>query len=84
MVERLSTNQPTNGEVTNQPIITEEPQENMKQIEQQLTCLATVFCVCCLIMVGTMFAVTSHYQDMIMATMINVSNHHLNTIDAET
>ena len=84
LVERLSTNQSIISEAANQPIITEETQENMQLVEQRLTCLATVFCVCCLMMVGTMFAVTSQYQDMIVATMINVSNHHLNTIDAET
>ena len=68
---------------TYDPIVSQETRENMILIEQRVMCMATMFWVCCLMMVGTMFAVTSQYQDMIVATMINVSNHQLNTIDDE-
>eukprot|EP00092_Neocalanus_flemingeri_P047018 GFUD01053136.1.p1 GENE.GFUD01053136.1~~GFUD01053136.1.p1 ORF type:complete len:146 (-),score=31.42 GFUD01053136.1:337-774(-) len=72
LVQRLS---------TYHPIISEETRTIM---QQRVMCMATVFCVCCLMMVGTMFAVTSHYQDMIIATMINVSHHQLNTMEEES
>ena len=67
-----------------QPIIKEEERKKKQLIEQHVMCMATMFLVCCLMMVGTMFAVTSQYQDMIVATMINVSNHHFNTVDDKT
>ena len=51
-------------------------------IEKHLMCMATVFLVCCLTIVGTMFAVTSQYQDIIVANMINMSNH-LENIETE-
>ena len=59
-----------------QPIIEEEARKKKQLVEHHLMCLATVFLVCCLLMVGTMFAFTSEYQDTIVANMINVSNHH--------
>ena len=60
-----------------QPIIQEETQRRRQLIEKHLMCMATVFLVCCLVIVGTMFAVTSQYQDIIVANMINMSNHSM-------
>ena len=64
------------------PIIQEETQRRRQLIEKHLMCMATVFLVCCLTIVGTMFAVTSQYQDIIVANMINMSNH-LESIETE-
>jgi hypothetical protein len=44
--------------------------------------MATMFLVCCLVIVGTMFAVTSQYQDIIVMNMINMSNHYLRKQDS--
>ena len=74
-VERLS---------TDQSILSEETHENMQLIERRVMCVATVFFVCCLILVGTMFVGTSKYQDMVVATMMNVSNHQVNTMYNKT
>ena len=59
-----------------QPIIQEETQRRKQLLEKQMMCMATLFLVCCLVMVGTMFTVISQYQDMVIANMINMSNHH--------
>ena len=67
-----------------QPIISEETRNNMQLLEQRVMCMATVFFICCLMMVGTMFVVTSQYQDMVVATMINVGIQQLNTTEAMT
>ena len=59
-----------------QPIIQEETQRRKQLLEKQMMCMATLFSVCCLVMVGTMFTVISQYQDMVIANMINTSNHN--------
>ena len=58
------------------PIIQEETQRRKQLLEKQMVCMATLFLVCCLVMVGTMFTVISQYQDMVIANMINMTNHY--------
>ena len=53
-------------------------------MEERVMCVATMLILCCLMMVGTMLAVTSQYQDKLVANMINSSNHNLNTMEEET
>ena len=65
-----------------QPIIEEETEKNKQLMEKHLMCMATMFCLVIVLIVGTMFAVTSQYQDSVVANMINMSNHH-NKIEIE-
>ena len=65
-----------------QPIIEEETEKNKQLMEKHLMCMATMFCLVIVLIVGTMFAVTSKYQDSIVANMINMSSH-LNKIEIE-
>ena len=67
-----------------QRVISEEEKRNIQLMEKRLVCMATVFLVACLIIVGTMFVVTSQYQDMVVATMINMSNHQQNANERDS
>ena len=56
------------------PVREEKLQRRDRIIEERIVCVATMMLLCCLMMVGTMLAITSQYLDMLVATMINASN----------
>ena len=66
---------------TYQPMIDEEAQKKLQNMKKRVVNLSIIFILFYLIMVGTMFAVTSQYQDKVVAQMINLTNHHLNTFE---
>ena len=75
-----SKNVVTNGEISlveklanYQPLLEAKTRRKKQQLEKHLMVMATVFLVLCLLMVGTMFAVTTEYQDTMVANMINMS-----------
>ena len=69
---------------TYQPMIDEEAQKKLQNMKKRVVNLSIIFILFYLIMVATMFAVTSQYQDKVVAQMINMTNHHLNTFEEET
>ena len=60
---------------TYQPMISAEKERNIQMIEQRMVCMASLFLITCLVMVATILVVPSQYQDMVVATMINMSYH---------
>jgi hypothetical protein len=69
---------------TYQPMIDEEAQNTLQKMKKRVVNLSIIFILFYLMMVGTMFAVTSQYQDKVVAKMINLTNHHLHTLAEET
>ena len=67
-----------------QPMIDEEAQKTLQKMKKRVVNLSIIFILFYLIMVATMFAVTSQYQDKVVAQMINMTNHHLNRFEEET
>ena len=67
-----------------QPILDEKVQRHNQMMEERVMCVATMLVLCCLMLVGTMLAVTSGYQDKLVADMINSSNHIVFTMDEES
>ena len=65
-------------------MLDEKAKIHHRMMEERVMCVATMLILCCLMMVGTMLAVTSQYQDKQVANMINASNHNLNTREEET
>ena len=66
-----------------QPMIDEEAENDLQKMKKRVVNLSIIFILFYLIMVGTMFAVTSQYQEKVVAKMINLTNHHLNTLENE-
>ena len=69
---------------TYQPMIDEEAQKKLQKMKKRVVNLSIIFILFYLIMVGTMFAVTSQYQDKVVAQMINLTNNHLHTLVEDT
>ena len=67
-----------------QPMIDEEAQKKLQNMKKRVVNLSIIFILFYLIMVATMFAVTSQYQDKVVAKMINLTSHHLHTLEEET
>jgi hypothetical protein len=67
-----------------QPMIDEEAQNTLKKMKKRVVNLSIIFILFYLMMVGTMFAITSQYQDKVVANMINLTNQHLHTLEEET
>ena len=65
-----------------QPKPDQKSQTYHRMMEERVMCVATMLILCW--SVGTMLAVTSQYQDKLVANMINSSNHNLNTMEEET